>query len=108
MCDDLDTFSEVSPKELVYAVLGLVEDHVNVQTDRIYTGTGSDYLDCLLGVGGFESFGPIDTEQPKTVYVDYPPDDCSICPRTNGLHMWGINHCRHCDQPWPEEYRSKK
>lgn len=26
MCDDLDTFSEVSPKELVYAVLGLVED----------------------------------------------------------------------------------
>lgn len=28
MCDDLDTFSEVSPKELVYAVLGLVEDHL--------------------------------------------------------------------------------
>lgn len=26
----------------------------------IYTGTGSDYLDCVLGVGGFESFGPID------------------------------------------------
>lgn len=25
-----------------------------------YTGTGSDYLDCVLGVGGFESFGPID------------------------------------------------
>jgi len=24
-----------------------------------YTGTGSDYLDCVLGVGGFESFGPI-------------------------------------------------
>ena len=67
-----------------------------------------DYLDCILGVGGFEQYGPIDKEQPKTVYVDYPPDDCSICPRTNGLHMWGINHCRHCDQPWPEEYRSKK
>jgi len=27
MSDDLDTFSEVSPKELVYAVLGLVEDY---------------------------------------------------------------------------------
>lgn len=24
-----------------------------------YTGAGSDYLDCVLGVGGFESFGPI-------------------------------------------------
>lgn len=29
MCDDLDTFSEVSPKELVYAVLGLVEYELN-------------------------------------------------------------------------------
>lgn len=75
-----------------------------------YSGTGSDYLDCVLGVGGFESFGSIDDseEQPKTVYIDYPPDDCSICPQTGGLHMWGFNHCRHCDQPWPEEYRSKK
>lgn len=26
----------------------------------IYTGTGSDYLDCLLGVGGFEKYGPIE------------------------------------------------
>lgn len=75
-----------------------------------YTGTGGDYLDCVLGVGGFESFRPIDKEQPKPkpVYVNYPPDDCSVCPRTNGLHMWGVNHCRHCDQPCPEEYRSKK
>ena len=24
-----------------------------------YTGTGSDYLDCVLGVGGFEQYGPI-------------------------------------------------
>lgn len=28
--------------------------------EHTYTGTGSDYLDCVLGVGGFESFGPID------------------------------------------------
>lgn len=28
-----------------------------------YTGTGSDYLDCVLGVGGFESFGPIGDEK---------------------------------------------
>lgn len=25
-----------------------------------YTGTGSDYLDCVLGVGGFEQYGPIE------------------------------------------------
>lgn len=24
-----------------------------------YTGTGSDYLDCVLGIGGFEQYGPI-------------------------------------------------
>lgn len=24
------------------------------------TGTGSDYLDCVLGVGGFEQYGPIE------------------------------------------------
>jgi hypothetical protein len=29
----------------------------------VYTGTGSDYLDCALGVGGFESFGPIGDEK---------------------------------------------
>lgn len=28
--------------------------------EAVYTGTGSDYLDCVLGVGGFESFGPIE------------------------------------------------
>lgn len=52
----------------------------------------------------------IDSEESKvqSVVINYPPDDCSTCPRTNGRHMWGINHCRHCDQPWPEEYRSKK
>ena len=27
---------------------------------RTYTGTGSDYLDCVLGIGGFEQYGPID------------------------------------------------
>lgn len=25
----------------------------------VYTGTGSDYLDCVLGVGGFEQYGPV-------------------------------------------------
>lgn len=25
-------------------------------------GTGSDYLDCVLGVGGFEQYGPIKGE----------------------------------------------
>lgn len=24
-----------------------------------YTGTGSDYLDCVLGIGGFQQYGPI-------------------------------------------------
>lgn len=27
-----------------------------------YTGTGSDTLDCILGVGGFASFGPLDAQ----------------------------------------------
>lgn len=27
-----------------------------------YTGTGSDSLDCILGVGGFASFGPLDSQ----------------------------------------------
>lgn len=35
MCDDLDTFSQVSPKELVYAVLGLVEDSANSDVKRL-------------------------------------------------------------------------
>jgi len=25
-----------------------------------YNGTGSDYLDCVLGIGGFTSYGPIE------------------------------------------------
>jgi hypothetical protein len=25
-----------------------------------YKGTGSDYLDCVLGIGGFEQYGPIE------------------------------------------------
>ena len=29
----------------------------------VYTGTGSDYLDCVLGVGGFEQYGPITGEE---------------------------------------------
>lgn len=29
------------------------------KTAQAYTGTGSDYLDCVLGVGGFEQYGPI-------------------------------------------------
>ena len=28
-------------------------------SSNTYTGTGSDYLDCVLGVGGFEKWGPI-------------------------------------------------
>jgi hypothetical protein len=38
-------------------------DRVHERLDELkqptYTGTGSDYFDCVLGVGGFESFGPI-------------------------------------------------
>lgn len=33
---------------------------IDTSSPPVYTGTGSDYLDCVLGVGGFESFGPID------------------------------------------------
>lgn len=32
---------------------------VPIDMPKVYTGTGSDYLDCVLGIGGFESYGPI-------------------------------------------------
>jgi hypothetical protein len=31
----------------------------SVDGPPLYTGTGSDYLDCVLGIGGFESYDPI-------------------------------------------------
>ena len=31
----------------------------NDQPEKAYTGTGSDYLDCVLGIGGFEKYGPV-------------------------------------------------
>lgn len=39
MCDDLDTFSEVSPKELVYAVLGLVDELFSGNCKSCHKGT---------------------------------------------------------------------
>jgi hypothetical protein len=39
ICDDLDTFSEVSPKELVYAVLGLVDDMFSGKCKTCHKGT---------------------------------------------------------------------
>jgi hypothetical protein len=47
MCDDLDTFSEVSPKELVYAVLGLVEDKLN-SCKHEFQRVGADYWVCKI------------------------------------------------------------
>lgn len=37
-------------------------EHLKIQYKgkQKYTGTGSDYLDCVLGVGGFEKYGPIE------------------------------------------------
>lgn len=53
---DYDTYvqklSDVCPKyEVVW----------NDQPEVV--GTGSDYLDCILGVGGFEQYGPIKGEE---------------------------------------------
>ncbi len=51
--------------EVKYAWLelsGKAEEYFNKPWKKrlnYYTGTGSDYLDCVLGVGGFEGFGPI-------------------------------------------------
>lgn len=39
MCEDLDTFSEVSPKELVYAVLGLVNELFSGNCKSCHKGT---------------------------------------------------------------------
>lgn len=38
----------------------------------------------------------------------YPPDNYSICSRTGADHLWGGAHCRHCDIPWPVEYRNQE
>lgn len=40
-------------------LLGRAHERLDELKQPVYTGTGSDYLDCVLGVGGFESFGPI-------------------------------------------------
>lgn len=95
----------------------------------VEASTGMDLFENAIrryGVGNFAEYvggdyrGEFATDQlehlktqyaakAKPVYIEaYPPDDYSICKQTKGLHMWGFNHCRHCDIPWPEEYRSKK
>jgi hypothetical protein len=49
-----DDYEDVAEK--IMDVFNMWDD----QKPKPYTGTGSDYLDCVLGVGGFESFGPLD------------------------------------------------
>lgn len=43
-------------------------------------------------------------KEPKP--IQYPPDNISPC-AVNGIHMWGRNYCRHCEEPWPSEYRNQ-
>ena len=46
--------------DLKYKIVMLGVDVKSNDLDApVYTGTGSDYLDCILGVGGFEQYGPI-------------------------------------------------
>lgn len=49
-----DDYDEVA--EAIMTEFSMWDD----QQPKPYTGTGSDYLDCVLGVGGFESFGPLE------------------------------------------------
>jgi hypothetical protein len=51
MCDDLDSFSEIGPKELVYAVLALVEDKLN-SCKHEFQREGTDYcvINCIAKV----------------------------------------------------------
>jgi len=46
--------------DLKYQIV-MLEAGVNSKglDEPAYTGTGSDYLDCVLGAGGFEKYGPI-------------------------------------------------
>lgn len=51
-------FSEAWATGESYVMDALGNTPQNTQ-EHIYTGTGSDYFDCVLGVGGFEKYGPI-------------------------------------------------
>ena len=52
-------------------------------------------------------FIKLDPDYKKPERVEYPPDDIYPC-KVFGTHMWGFNSCRHCDDPWPEPYRTKR
>ena len=52
---ELQVIENLAPKTL----LDRAHERLDELKQPTYTGTGSDYLDCVLGVGGFESFGPI-------------------------------------------------
>lgn len=59
--------------------------------------TGHDY-------SLFEKLDP-KYKEPKS--APYPPSNITLC-RVNGVHMWGFQRCRHCDEPWPEPYLSDR
>jgi hypothetical protein len=44
--------------EKLRLLLGRAHKRIDSMRTR-YKGTGSDYLDCVLGIGGFEQYGPI-------------------------------------------------
>ena len=49
---------EITEESLQIWLSEYVEQYKNGDKP-IYTGTGSDYLDCVLGIGGFDNYGPI-------------------------------------------------
>jgi hypothetical protein len=63
--DDLFQAYELQVREnlALKKLLDRAHERLDELKQSTYTGTGSDYLDCVLGVGGFEQYGPINGEK---------------------------------------------
>lgn len=55
----------------------------------------------------FNLFTKLDPDYKEPERIQYPPDNIYPC-KVFGKHMWGGDRCRHCDDPWPEPYLTKR
>lgn len=57
---ELQVRENLALKKILERTQQRLDDMKKGTQGHMHTGTGSDYLDCVLGVGGFEQYGPID------------------------------------------------